>query len=49
MRIKVLYAMGWKMNSEGALELTSNDKVNILNNVYILYRQKPQQMGACPV
>ena len=45
LKMKNLYAIGWKLSSEGHLELTGAEKTTILNNVYVMKKGKPQQMG----
>lgn len=49
LKIKSLYAVGWKLSADGALELTSPEKVTTLQNVFIIRKIKPQQAGVCTV
>lgn len=44
-----MYAIGWKLNNDGSYELTQEDKISQLNNIYISRRAKPQQMGLCEI
>lgn len=48
-KLRSISAVGWRLNGEGTYEVTQDDKITILNNVYITCKLKPQQMGVCEI